>query len=604
MAIQDYNTNDKAGKMTTETDKAIAGWWAKVLADARNNPFAKTFYRDLEEVAEFLLSNSSDYRNYFISLKDINKASKLEGDMFVTSNRVDEYVRTILSEIHFRNPDRFVRVRSPMGEDYLSRKLHAESLESLLNYRAERSDLYQEQRQAFVDGLLSGLSVQKVCLDVDEDDGRKVVRTECVPIVDFLMDGSCKNLQNVPWMAKRCEMPKAKFVKLYGKKADKLFSEKSNPMEKIVYWEIYSKVGAFGGIRNSDVDERIQKSVDKKHPKYVKVVIVEKEYYKPENERNTGDQDDGIGPARLVSISKWEVPFYKGAEEANDFPFILDYFGNKFGSVYPVSPLKSGLPTLRAINRIISKIASYIENLRTTLQVSPQVTNQQLNEIKKKKTFSVIKGSMGDDLFKMVSIDPDVGPLLAALEQYEAMFDRRVGLEAIRYITGSQSRSSADAQARMSVASRALEQHAAAAEGAMNKAARKEAFVWRVKCTGKDILPIVGEMQANFWDEYVVPTREKMTKEYDVNVRADAARLPNRSADRQMRIAFAQKAQNLAGQMQDLQTLNYWLMVEWMELSQAPEEFQPIQPPPGPSQDMLMAQMGQSQQSPQQQGEG
>ncbi|MCI0562437.1 MAG: hypothetical protein MN733_28460, partial [Nitrososphaera sp.] len=79
----------------------VGSHWAKVLDDCSVNKCYKRWADTTKQIRCLLNENAERFEMYYASLKDLAKYTKdtLEDTIFVRSNRVGLFVRTILSRI-------------------------------------------------------------------------------------------------------------------------------------------------------------------------------------------------------------------------------------------------------------------------------------------------------------------------------------------------------------------------------------------------------------------------------------------------------------------------------------------------------------------------
>lgn len=584
----------------------IGAHWVRVLEDCRKHKSYTTWADTTRQIRAAAEECEESLEIYHARLKDLARfVRNADTSILIQTNRVSFFLNTIVPRILYRNPDRHTITEGIVGQgdsamtEFFLRRLHSQSIEKLMNWGADRGNLYDENRFAITNGMLSGWALQQ-CVVSKAENSQLCVKNQAFSDKDFLCDPYAKNIEGIGWFARKNCLPKALFVERHGNIGKEFYSKDGDPHETIYFWEIYSKVGTTGGMKKEYLGDDIQTRMDEKYGRYVKIVLVEEYYgYAVEHRR----KNEPLGKPKAISIESWPIEFWRMGKDGHDSPFTMGYFGERSSdSVYPIPPLASALKVLHNLNNTYTKLSDFINNIVAVLQVNSVGSAVKKGELRRalRKTFSVIEGqNTGDkDLFSLQQVNPELGGLLATIQMLKQEFDEMVGLDIIRYVADSASRSATDAQNRASVAGYAVEKYAAATQNFTTDAARKEAFVWRQVATAEDVARVIGPEAAEFWDEYLNAHRADIGLEFDVLVNADSARLPNRSLMRQLSLQNLEQEMSVSLQRQppDFDRYNALARRKWELSGLPPEEYIPITAPQEIPMEMLqMLSQGQGQ---------
>jgi len=409
-------------------------------------------------------------------------------------------------------------------------KIVAEVLTSLLNYLASENELHYEMRRAIDEALIKGMGVLWHEIEAASVGGTPLVATRYDSVDYLFLDPEVDRRSDCTWVARlRCQpywvvermfgMPRG-YLKRSARYSAIPKDADGRPVaqegDMVLWYEIYSKRG--WGVEINPTD-------DTKLPpdeQYVYLAIC------PDH-----DVPLNLDPQSNRSYH-WLVPFWAD----RGWPFTEIVFHEVPNQIWPMSHLRPGLGHLNFLNWAFSFLA---ERLRTSTRTIVGVLKAAGEELKSKllegNYFDVVElhSNLGQRLqdiisvIQMPNVNTDIWTMIA---QVMSEFEKAVGLNELLYgVTRRQIRSATEGKILEAHATTRLDDMSMRVNEAAAKVAKREAFMARWLYEGDDLRRILGEYEAQIWDQYVVPDDiEALIRDFEITIEADSARRPNRAA--------------------------------------------------------------------------
>jgi hypothetical protein len=187
-------------------------------------------------------------------------------------------------------------------------------------------------------------------------------------------------------------------------------------------------------------------------------------------------------------------------------------------------------------------------------------------------------------------LNPSIWDVINAVSE---MFDKRVGLTELMYgQTSRQMRSASEAELKSNQLAVRPDDMARKVEAAESELATKEAMAARWHLQPEDLLPILGPVGSQFWQQLVMTQDvDALVHQYEFTVEAGSARRPNKEAKQEaVNLAFQTFFQpyfQFATSTGIVDQFNA-LVAMWAEVNEVPHPEKLLLQPP-----QMMPQMGQ-----------
>jgi hypothetical protein len=503
-------------------------------------------------------------------------------------------------------------------------KVVAHLMSAWLNYTPrEQPDggLAGHSERAKVDALLTGrgcLISRNYRMPGSE---RTLVGSFHVDPRDVFLDPDFKRLSECRWVAIKHVQPYHEVEKKFGLKRDSLkgkmsvesnwhYAERTTSPDaherrqagqsgdNIVWYEIWSKGGV--GARCTSMDEKIKYHMEEVVGQHAYLAIcpdVRWPLNMPAEKMRSGATDDEVRDA-----FQWPVPLW--ADDRWPIKF-LDFYPDP-DSAWPVAPLAPGLGELKLLNLLVSWLANRVwKSGRDFWSVAGPYVEHYRDYLESGSDMSIIPAPIGvEDISKAVSVlqQPESRQDIAKMIEFiSGMFDKRVGLTAFAYglnVDNTQNRTAEETVAKSRAISARPEFMMKQVVDWQAQVAQSEAFLTRWFVTADDVRPLVGDIGAMLWSQYIESTDvELVTRQFEYTVDAASIRRPNRDRDvanyQQVTGLWMPVIQQYGQQSGNYGPLNY-LMKMWGEYHDCNMEEAMIPPPPEPDPEQEeMQKMGQ-----------
>ena len=484
--------NDEDGESKPRYSKAAV---LKKIIDRAKEVKKARFGKIGEEITKYAYG-SPDSENKF----DYQAWNTTQHSFDAKVAKTHQAVRIFGPYLYQNNPKRRVMVRENAQPVWIAR---AEIIQTALNYFLKEYEAKSEFRSAIDDAITWGEGVVWHGLHREKP---WVVVSIHDSVENFLVDGDATTWTDVNWVARKRTMPRWKLKKLYpakGKEIDQLppsnrcdsasyDNDGKTSVDLVEYYEVYMKVGLHNYSDDGDGED-----VEDAPVKYC---------FAPSG-------DGGV----VLHEGEWEIPYHLDG----DWPCTPLLFIQNPKSIWPISPLESGLGWQRALNWCATAIVA--KHKWSSRQVIAFLTANGvgLNEEQKAQIesgsdpVSVIEMALTNtsedaDIRKYVQqikladkLDDDFNMLSYLGSEYE----KATGLHEFLFSgEGSrQARSSAEAQIRDRNSRGRVDDMMACVESWATKVARKEAMAARFLLDDMDVRRVVGAEPARAWGTILTP---------------------------------------------------------------------------------------------------
>lgn len=491
----------------------------------------------------------------------VNRASELEqlfGPVLYTRNPVRKVNPRVVPMV---GPEVFGDVSDPrIGMMWQQMAMGTEQARSLdaaraglvqhyLNYTPYALDLKTEARFAITEALIKGAG----CLwqEVYRPPGGQIkfVGSFYDSADHLVIDPDAEMLRDAYWIARRRIEPVWKVEDKFGyyrgalkgnleslnmQGVQEAYEERGQgdldrkrglTSDLLCYWEVFSKMG---------IGERLKG--------------VGREY---ESLEELGDHvylavSDGVEwplnlpPAVLADQEaawralQWQTPFWMD----DGWPMVLLSFHSIPGNPWPQSHLRPAMGELHFLNWAYSFVASKIRlACRDFIAIRESAEEiRQAIEDGKDYTFLKIRASHGetiDQIVRFLQHPPFQSDIWTVIQAVEQNFERRTGLSEIIYGTQSRGwRSATEAEVKEGRARIRPDDMAAKTEETMTAAARQEALAARWHLERQDLVPVMGEAGAWWWEQIVSPTDPaQLLHQLEYRIEAGSMKKPNKEKE-------------------------------------------------------------------------
>lgn len=429
-------------------------------------------------------------------------------------------------------------------------KARATLLQHYLNYTPDALDLKTESRWAIDEALIKGMGLLVTEVYTPAGSTQKMIGSFWESVDNLVIDPDVERLRDAKWTAIRCTKPHWEVEDEYQLPRNSLrhcassestsraseldvhidgdYKRKTGQSNDLVtYWKVYSKMGLGG--RLSGISETMKNMVNLDAlGNYVYVVLCEGCHYP----LNLPVEVQKTAPFEEVQRRlRWPTPFW-----ADDgWPFTELVFHDVPRQPWPMSHMKPAMGELYFMNWVWSFLAGKVKIASRDFVVILKSAGEDLrSKIMHGGDYTEIQlESIHQDIDKVVKFlqHPTFNPeIYKVLEGVTANFEKRTGLSELVYgMSVNQLRSAEEANLKGDQISVRPDDMANKVEDWMSRVARKEALACRWHLTGADVAPIMGQMGAQWWDQFVVPADpSEILHQLDYNIEAGSVRKKNK----------------------------------------------------------------------------
>lgn len=465
----------------------------------------------------------------------------------------------------------------------------ASLVEMILNYTPNELDLKAEMRLGIDEGLVFGRGTWWTEVYYAPGSKTKLIGSFFDSVMNFLYDPDVTRLKQAKWIARKCTCPVWELERKYGlppgsikgkmESTDSQAGIANGTLSKdkkqqqtadlVVYYEVWSKMGMGVRLKPTQAQNAVGDlaKATEVFGDYVYMVFCDEcpyplnvpQQYVDILSKITPDavqayknppppqmQPDGtMGPPQLLPeiqmqvdvlhavapLVKWPIPFYADDE----WPVTCFDPHPLFDCSWPLNHLKPAMGEQDFLDWAYSFLAGHIYNVcRDIIAVAKSAGEDIKETILKGGHMAIVELESTQksisDLIQFLQRPQINKDLYEGIQIFEKNFEKRTGLlETMQGQTSTQSRSAQDAAGKQQMAQIRPDDMANTVEDVATTLARKEAIASRLLLTGQDVLPIVGQIGATFWDQAVRSDDVyAICREFDYRVEGGSARKPNK----------------------------------------------------------------------------
>lgn len=568
--------------------KPVVQTWLRVI-QAGVDAKAKRFGADAAECMRFLTGPYDFFWNQMKTDRHFRRDgadSNVESwgaEICVQTNKVAEFVQLFGPSLYAKNPIRRVTPRplpdlppelyAMMGpeaqmlfqmgmvEEQKTRYLdegRAALLETYESVTPQMLDLRGNSRSVVEEALIKGMGIWWPGPYKVPGANFTMIGSFYGTVDDLIIDPDCRNRSEAKWVARRCVKPVWEVEQMFGLPpgslagrgqfesyaqqagADVLHAQgqylgrvQGESNDLMVYWDVWSKMGCGGRLRELDPTLR---PLLEGFGDYCWLVVAEGVPYPLNVPPDIIAAPDGAPVAK--NRMQWQTPFWA---DHNGWPFYEVAFHEVPNDPWPLAHLAPAMGELKFLNWAFGHIAAKV---RTTTRDFIAVLKSAGEEIKAKVLsgsdlslieISEAQGKSIDQIVKFLQHPEFNGDIWKVMEAVMGEFEKRTGLTELMYgESAKQMRSGTEAQLKGDQLSVRPDDMAECVEAAMSKGARMEALACRWHLKPEDVAPVIGKVGAVWWGQLVYATTD-IQKDILFNltyrVEAGSAKKPNKARD-------------------------------------------------------------------------
>lgn len=438
-------------------------------------------------------------------------------------------------------------VMQQMSQWQVTQKSRAVLMQSMLNYFPGASDLEGEMREAVNESLITGLALMWTEVYRPIGAKHKLIGSFFSSAKNYVKDPDAEKQEDVKWIARRFVKPVWEFEAKFGLRpesvqgnrnshsmgaatststADESRRKAGKTNDLIVYWQIWSKMGLGGLLR--EIDPKVKEA--DRYGQYVTMIVAEDcEYLVNLPEEIWGNEQE------MYRRAQWETPQW--ADDA--WPCEELYYHKKSDSIWPISHLSPGLGELKFINWAFSFMASKMYRASKDFIAIPKSIGEELKaKIVSGEDYEILEieithGQTIKDIVSFMQHPEFQADFWTVISHVMEMFERRTGLSELMYgASEHQYRSAAEADVKSSQTSIRPDDMAKKVEKFSGKIGTREAIAARWHLTGQDVGVVFGPIIGGLWDRLVATADlSKIIHQLQFSVAAGSARKRNKQKD-------------------------------------------------------------------------
>ena len=437
-------------------------------------------------------------------------------------------------------------VQGERGRD----KATAQFMEYYLNFTPSKMDLTKHSRLMVDECLITGLGLLWTELYQPPGSKFKYVGSFWDSAFNLQVDPDMNDLDDAQWVARQRVHPTWYVERKFGYPSGTFRGNyesvhaqadvasdmwglgrraRGETADLMVYWEIYSKMGLGGRLKGclpalSNVVEQFGD--------YCYLVVAEGVPYP----LNLPSASLGLGMQELMAKVQWPTPYWRmGA-----WPFARYELHPVPGKLWPMSHFAPAMGELKALNWIVSFVVSKIRtSCRDFVAIAKSASDDFKNKVLHGRDYELLEierihETIGNvvQFLQHPGMQPD---LWKVIEMLMDLFEKRTGLSELLYgESAHQYRSSAEAKLKGGQLQIRPDDMARQLEGTMSQASALEALTARWHLQPQDLVPVMGQVGAQFWQMNVASADiDTICHGLEYRIEANSTRKPNKDRDRE-----------------------------------------------------------------------
>lgn len=375
-----------------------------------------------------------------------------------------------------------------------------ELMEAYLNFTPEETDLYGESVRAINQSQIYGAGVMWTGFN----ERKGLVQSSYDSIENLLVDPDASTWNEVNWVARKREHSRWKLIEEYPQAKQIIAalqpsknskSQVGKPSDLVCYYEIWMRVGLHhyidGGLRSVD---------DQGNP--IQFTDAPRKYV---------ISDDG----KVLAETTWEIPYFMD----DMWPCELVSYIEDKDSIWPVSPMRAGLPFQRALNWLYVFYMTKIRFCSRSLFAIMDYSDTDLSGDAKKALelwndlpFISIRTTDGqrklNEVFQQLNLDPKLDDFERAHAIIKREFQEHTGVyDILHYGEGeTQDRSATTTQFKDKTSKTRINFRLDRVIKWQSRLSRKEAQAARFLQTSEQIDVILGPGSGVVWGQIMPPS--------------------------------------------------------------------------------------------------
>jgi hypothetical protein len=494
-----------------------------------------------------------------------------------------------------------------------------------INWVQAETDKKAHSRRAITEALLTGLGYLETTIFQPPASQIVMPRSTYVSWCDVVVDPDAAYWEDVQWIAILRRRPVNKTEDRFGAeqgtykghiqsfesqttargKKEAKQNRKGKSFDIIEYWEVFSKNGFGDKLADDGLDggrvQKIQKYDYSMLGDYCWLAVAQDIPYPLNCPSEILLQEDA--QEAMFDRVQWPVPFW---QDQDGWPVSRLTFYDKENEVWPISLFKSSIGEIRFINWCMSFLADKVAATCTTyvgiMKSAGATIQKQLNGNNAPFTVIEVAEALGKNLNEIVTFlqapnFPDaIWKMLAEVAQ---QIDKKTGVTELSHgMTPRSMRSATEASIKNERISVRPDDMASRTEDWLSEVAVREIQTARWFCEAKDVEPVLGQMGAIVWQNYVMSNDpDKVVRDFNYHVEAGSTRKPNKETKIAQLTELGQAAAGVIqgfAQQGMVEPYNAWIteLAKAMDIDPAPFIVQlPEQNGPSPEEQQMQAEM-------------
>jgi hypothetical protein len=421
-----------------------------------------------------------------------------------------------------------------------------------LNWLQLETDKKSHARKAISETLVAGLSYLETSVWQPPGSDMVYPKSDYLSWRDVVVDPDASYWGDVQWIAIKRIRPVNLTEERFGLEAGELKGHmqtfekqgttqgkreakekrKGQSFDLIEYWEVYSKNGFGELLHDGGTIPRVHKFDYSVLGKYCNLVVSHGVPYPLNCPTSVLLEEDAEAIYQRV---QWPIPFWR---DQDGWPITRFMFYDDPHCIWPISLFKPAIGELRFVNWCLSFLADKVASSCTTyvglMKSAGATVQKQINGTATPFTVVEIPEAIGKNLNEFIAFlqapnfPADIWKMLSEVLE---LIDRRTGLSELLYgMTASSMRSATEANVKNQNLAIRPDDMASSVENSLSEVAIREIQTAWQFVEPQDIAPVVGQMGAMVWQNYVLTKPDdEIFRCFDYRIEAGSARKPNKA---------------------------------------------------------------------------